>query len=40
MTDPAGRVDEIDNSPVIIQQPDAANGVASGKMEDCISGGR
>jgi len=31
--DPAGRMDEMDNSPVLIQQPDT-------KMEDCISGGR
>ncbi|XP_046453734.1 uncharacterized protein LOC124201617 isoform X1 [Daphnia pulex] len=35
--DPAGRVDEMDNSPVIIQQqPDGTNS----KLEDCISGGR
>jgi len=31
--DPAGRLDEMDNSPVIIQQTDT-------KLEDCISGGR
>ena len=36
--DPAGRVDEMDNSPIIIQQqPDGSN---NNKMEDCISGGR
>lgn len=35
--DPAGRVDEMDNSPVIIQQQ--TDGI-NGKMEDCISGGR
>lgn len=36
--DPVARVDEMDNSPIVIQQlqPDGANG----KMEDCISGGR
>ncbi|KAI9552898.1 hypothetical protein GHT06_020782 [Daphnia sinensis] len=35
--DPVGRVDEMDNSPVIIQQEQ--DGV-NGKMEDCISAGR
>ncbi|XP_057381036.1 von Willebrand factor C and EGF domain-containing protein-like isoform X1 [Daphnia carinata] len=35
--DPVGRVDEMDNSPVIIrQEQDGVNG----KMEDCISAGR
>ncbi|KAK2727983.1 hypothetical protein QYM36_008454 [Artemia franciscana] len=32
--DEAGRIDEMENSPVIISQP------TSSKMEDCISGGR
>jgi hypothetical protein len=40
--DPAGRVDEMDNSPVIISQQ-AADNYNNGKpqkIEDCISGGR
>jgi hypothetical protein len=36
--DPAGRVDEMDNSPVIIQQQ--PEGTGNSKLEDCISGGR
>lgn len=41
-TDPAGRLDEMDNSPVVIhQQPDGGPGAGgTNKMEDCISGGR
>lgn len=35
--DPVGRVDEMDNSPVIIQQE---SDTINGKMEDCISAGR
>lgn len=42
LIDPAGRVDEMDNSPVIISQQ-AADNYNNGKpqkIEDCISGGR